>query len=113
MFALFLTYSIGSLLLAALGIPLALRLVRPNPYYGFRIKVTLEDSELWYPVNQYFGQLQFFVGISTFLCSYLLYRLPNITIDAYALDVLGIFLLFCIPAIFIASLHLNRLKKKL
>ena len=100
------------MLLALLGIPLGLGLIKPNPWYGFRIKATRENPDLWYPVNEMFGHLQFIVGFATFLSSYLLYRVPGLTVETYALDVLGIFLMFCIPAIYMTYRFLKRLKKK-
>jgi hypothetical protein len=33
------------------GIPLALRLVPPNRWYGFRTAATLSSPEAWYPIN--------------------------------------------------------------
>lgn len=39
------------LFMAALGIPLMLRKVRPNVLYGYRTRATLSDPTLWYEVN--------------------------------------------------------------
>jgi uncharacterized membrane protein len=39
------------LVLAALGVPLLLRRIRPNPFYGFRTRATLNDQALWFEVN--------------------------------------------------------------
>jgi uncharacterized membrane protein len=38
----------------AMGIPLILRIVPPNDYFGFRTTSTLSNRALWYRVN-YFG----------------------------------------------------------
>ena len=35
--------------------PMILEKVPPNPFYGFRIRATLEDPRLWYPVNKMMG----------------------------------------------------------
>ena len=45
-----------SLLLLALAVPLALRLVPRNVLYGFRTRATLADDELWFSANAYFGR---------------------------------------------------------
>ena len=39
------------LLIAALSLPLALRLVRPNGFYGVRTVSTLRSPEQWYAAN--------------------------------------------------------------
>jgi hypothetical protein len=38
-------------LIFVLGIPLALKLVPPNRFYGFRTSTTLSSLETWYQVN--------------------------------------------------------------
>ena len=35
----------------ALGIPLVLRLVPPNPFYGFRTTTTYSSADAWYQIN--------------------------------------------------------------
>ena len=45
-----------SLLLAALAVPLALRLVPRNAVYGFRTRATMANDELWLSANAYFGR---------------------------------------------------------
>ena len=41
--------------LAVIAVPLALRLVGPNRFYGFRTRATLSDRELWYSANAFAG----------------------------------------------------------
>ena len=38
-------------LIFALGIPLALKLVPPNRFYGFRTSTTFSSLEAWYQIN--------------------------------------------------------------
>ncbi len=40
----------------AIGHPLYRQKVGPNPLYGFRIRQTLNDPDVWYPVNQRSGK---------------------------------------------------------
>ena len=39
-----------------LGIPLLYEKVKTNWIYGFRIKKTLENEEIWYKANKYSGR---------------------------------------------------------
>jgi uncharacterized membrane protein len=84
-------YILGGLLLVLLSIPLILRKVPPNPIYGFRIRWTLEDPELWYSVNAYTGKWLVFVGLCAILGATGLALIPGISLDVYAFGNLGIF----------------------
>ncbi len=42
-------------LIALISVPLILRRVKPNHYYGLRTRGTLADSTLWYDANAYAG----------------------------------------------------------
>jgi uncharacterized membrane protein len=41
--------------LAIIAIPLLLKIVPPNPFYGFRTRLTRADPDVWYRVNAFFG----------------------------------------------------------
>jgi uncharacterized membrane protein len=49
------------------GIPLALRLVGPNPFYGYRTAKTLADTEIWYRANAFTGLSFVVVGMAAAL----------------------------------------------
>ena len=69
---------IASALIALLGIPLILRRVRPNPYYGLATRHTLADPVAWYDVNAFVGWALIASSAATTLAQYLLpypYRL--------------------------------------
>ena len=51
----FVLYMVVSVVLAGLGIPLVMAWVPPNPIYGFRTTRTLQDPNVWYPVNRTTG----------------------------------------------------------
>ena len=51
MTTLMILFTSSGLLLAAIGVPLILGKIGPNPLYGFRVKKMLEDPAVWYPVN--------------------------------------------------------------
>ena len=39
------------------AIPLALRMVRPNRFYGLRMRKTMASDSVWYPANEMAGRL--------------------------------------------------------
>jgi SdpI/YfhL protein family len=85
MLLLMLMYTISGCLLAALSIPLILGKIGPNSWYGFRVKKTLNDPAIWYPANAYAAKRLFVVGLAGCLSAFMLYFVPNIGIDTYAL----------------------------
>ena len=99
-----LTLYVGAgLLLIGLSVPLIRRKVRPNPWYGFRVRQTLADPEVWYAANAYAGKCLLVVGVITVLTAVGLYRVTGITLDAYALACGGIILAalaFCVACSF-------------
>ena len=44
-------FIVTPVLMFALGIPLALNLVPPNRFYGFRTRTTFSSLEAWYQIN--------------------------------------------------------------
>jgi uncharacterized membrane protein len=44
-----------SVVIVALSVPLILRWVPPNGFYGFRVRRTLSDPTLWYAANAFAG----------------------------------------------------------
>ena len=89
--ALLFLYVVGGLLLALLSLPLIAGKIKPNPYYGFRVPFTMGNPEIWYATNKYFAKRQLVVGLIEAAAATGLYFLPSITIDTYALSILGIF----------------------
>lgn len=73
-----------SVLLVALGVPLAMGKVPPNPLYGFRTPATQADPSLWYPVNARTGQDLIVAGLLLGAVAWLTPRLlPTLSADAY------------------------------
>ena len=52
----FLTVMACDALFIVLAIPLMLRKVPPNVFYGYRTRATLTNEALWYEVNAHFGR---------------------------------------------------------
>jgi hypothetical protein len=76
--------------LIGLAVPLIRRKVRPSGWYGFRVPQTLADPEIWYAANAYAGKYLLGVGMISVLTAVGLFRVPGITLDAYALACAGI-----------------------
>ena len=89
--ALFILYVGGSLMLVALSIPMWTGKVRPNGWYGFRVKQTLENPRLWYAVNRHAGKRLFVTGAGTLLAAIGLVLVPDISVDGYVLGCLAVF----------------------
>lgn len=51
-----------SLLLMALSVPLILKRVKPNPFYGLRTPKSLANPDIWYHANQLSGRALFAAG---------------------------------------------------
>jgi uncharacterized membrane protein len=86
-------YLATGLLLSILSIPLLLKKVKPNPFYGFRVQATLENAEIWYATNAHFARYQLAVGLITAAAALGLSFWPGISVDAYALACLAVFVL--------------------
>lgn len=92
MLVLLLIYALSGLVLAAISIPLILQKIGPNPWYGFRVKKTLDAPAVWYPVNAYAGKRLLAVGIVSSLSAVLLFFVPGLDETTYALTFAGIIL---------------------
>lgn len=84
MIELILLYVFGGILLILLAIPLYLGKVKPNPWYGFRIRKTLENPHIWYPVNKFGAGWLMLSGVVTVFCAVGFALIPGISVDAYA-----------------------------
>jgi len=112
MLLLMLMYTISGGLLMALSIPLILGKIGPNPWYGFRVKKTLNDPAIWYPANAYSGKRLFVVGLVGSLISVVLYFVPNMDINTYALSCAGVTVGGLIVAVIQSFLYLRRFPSK-
>ena len=97
----------SGLLLAALSVPLILRRIGPNPLYGFRVKRTLEDPAVWYPVNAYAAKRLLVVGLGISVSASLLFFAPGIDLDVYAWSCAGIGLAGILVAVIQSFLYLQ------
>jgi SdpI/YfhL protein family len=87
---LLLLYTFTGCLLAVLSIPLIFRKIGPNPWYGFRVRQTLDDPAVWYPVNAYAAKRLFAVGLVSCLSAVVLFFVPDLDLSTYALAYAGV-----------------------
>ena len=82
------------ILFVPIGLPLKLRKIKRNYLYGFKMKYTLEDDEIWYEVNALLGKQMFYQGWAFLVLSVPFFFFPGKvfqTIVAMVFLVLGVF----------------------
>lgn len=82
--SLLILYVASGLLLCGLSIPLILKKIPPNVFYGFRVPRTVNNPRIWYAVNQYAGKRLLVCGLLIALAAVGLYFIPGISVDIYA-----------------------------
>jgi SdpI/YfhL protein family len=90
MLALKILFVASGLLLTGLSIPMILGKVPPNGLYGFRVKKTMENPEIWYVVNTYSGKWLLLTSLLLVLAAIGFSFVPNISLDMYSYAVLGV-----------------------
>ncbi len=90
----------SGLLLAGLSIPMILGKIPPNGLYGFRVKKTMENPDIWYKVNTYSGKWLLGVGLVIALAALGFSYIPGLTLDGYSYAVLAVWVvLFAVTLI--------------
>ena len=75
----------GGILYILIGLPLFLQRIKPNGFFGFKVKVTARDPELWYPVNRRAGGVIAFGGMVVIAATFGLIRIPGLSLDYYTM----------------------------
>jgi len=70
------SYLVTGGLLIGLGVPMWLRRIRPNRWYGFRTPRTLSDERIWYPANRTVGGWMIVLGAALIAVSVTVYLAP-------------------------------------
>jgi uncharacterized membrane protein len=78
-------YGVIGLLLIGLSIPLMRGKVPPNSWYGFRTRLTLENPEIWYPVNAWAARRLLVVGLVTVIAALFTPLIPETALPGYSL----------------------------
>ena len=92
---LIIVFVITGLLLIGVSIPMMRGKVSPNNWYGFRIKATLENPDVWYPANAYAGKLLCVTGVITIVAAVVCALIPGISEDTYAITI-SVIMLGCL-----------------
>ena len=92
MLTLMIAFVAFGLLLAAISVPMILGKIPPNGLYGFRVKKTMENPEIWYKVNAYSGKWLFAASLVQAAASAGLYFLPGLSLDGYAYTLLAVWM---------------------
>ena len=100
------------LLMIILGIPMIQGRVKPNNWYGFRTRTTLDNPDIWYPANAYAGRLLVWLGVAIILASLLLSLIPGISEDAYSLLVTGVLMLGLLVVVVLSLRYAKALERK-
>lgn len=98
--------------LIAISIPLTQGRVGPNRWYGFRVRSTLEDPKVWYPVNRYAGRRLLVVGVVECVVATTLYFIPGLDIDVYAWTVGGVVIAGVMISLVQSLRYLDQLTKE-
>ena len=106
----FLALLASSSIFFVLAIPLALRKVKPNPYYGVRLSLTLKNQYNWYKINQEFGCTMIFCNF-TFIATTFFFELWEEKGDNYLIVFLLFLLQFLLPIISV-TLSVYKVRKR-
>jgi SdpI/YfhL protein family len=107
MIILMMLFLFSGLLLAALSIPMIMGKIPPNGLYGFRVKKTLDNLEIWYPVNAYSGKWLLAASLVQSLTAVVAFYIPGITLDVYAYIVLAVWVVVFSAALTASIRYLN------
>ena len=76
--------------ISLISVPLILGKVGPNPWYGFRVRRTLEDPAVWYPANRYASWWMLSSAVLLMLVAAAAYYfLPGLGVAPYSLTCLA------------------------
>ncbi len=77
-------FVISGALLVVLSVPMIMGRIPPNGLYGFRVKKTMENPDIWYPVNAYSGKWLLVDGLGLALAAVGLFFVPGISLEVYS-----------------------------
>lgn len=77
----------SGLLISLLSIPLILKKIKINNWYGIRLPQTMQNEKVWYEVNSRVGKYLFIFGLFICCLTVLLYYYPFID-EVYTIFIL-------------------------
>ena len=109
MLTMMLNYVGMGLLLVLIALPLYFQKIPPNGFYGFRVRKTMANKDIWYAVNKYSSRWLIASGLVTVLSALVLYLMPGISLDGYAIACLVVFTIVLATGIIISIRYMNSL----
>ena len=104
-----LTNFITGLILVLISLPMMANKIKPNRFYGFRTRRTLENPEAWYKANEFAGKQLFVAGIFTSLVAIGFAFIPGLDLLAYSIASLVAIVVALIIAVIRSMSYLNSL----
>jgi hypothetical protein len=105
-------FLVSGAILIGVSIPLIQARVGPNFWYGFRVRRTLADPNVWYPANSYSGRRLFVVGVAEIVVATALYFVPGVDVAMYASIVGFVVVVALIMAIIQSFRYIRHLTKE-
>jgi hypothetical protein len=109
---LLIVFLVSGAILIRVSIPLIQGRVKPNLWYGFRVRQTLEDPKIWYPVNSFSGWRLLSVGVAEIVVATALYFVAGLDVAMYASIVGSVVVAALIMALIQSFRYLNQLMKE-
>jgi hypothetical protein len=97
-------------LLALIALPLIADKIGPNLFYGFRVRRTLADPEVWYKTNHYAGIQLFFAGAGVMIVAVGFSLIPGIDANTYTQLCIGVSIVLVTIATIRSFIYLSRIK---
>jgi hypothetical protein len=105
-------FLVSGAILIGISIPLIQGRVGSNRLYGFRVRRTLEDPKVWYPVNAYAAWRLLGLGVAVMVVATALYFVPDIEVAVYACIVGGVAIAGVILGLVQSFRYLHQLTKE-
>ena len=105
-------FHVSGAILIGISIPLIQGRVGPNRWYGFRVRRTLEDPKVWYPVNTYAAWRGLWLGVAVIVVATALYFVPDLDVAVYASMVGGVAIAGVILVLVQSFRYLRQLAKE-
>lgn len=105
-------YLVFGTLMGVLAVPLIMGWVPPNGLYGFRIPVTMNNPDIWYPANALAGRILLWVAVIFVVSSVLFALVPGISLDAYALSCVAVLFVGLVVLLVRALTFINKLSRE-
>ncbi len=104
-------FIITGTVMIGISIPLIQRRVKPNYWYGYRTRRTLNNPKIWYEGNAYAGKRLLICGVMMVAGAFVLCLIPGMTIEGYTLGMMICSLVPLIIALSQSSHYINQLEE--